>query len=119
MARVLKSQTVRQRATSARTKPKRLKRPSGQKRSIFSFLKKEYYLPLPDTKMGRFLNKRRYFLPKFVRDSLVEMREVTWPTRHETRQLTVAVFLFALVFGLVAALVDFGLDKLFKRLLLK
>lgn len=118
MARVLKSQTVRQRALAG-AKPKRLKKPSSQKRSIMSFLKKEYYLPLPDTSLGRFLNQRRYFLPKFVRDSATEMKEVTWPSRLETRQLAIAVFLFALVFGLVAALVDYGLDKLFKRLLLR
>lgn len=118
MARVVKSQTVRQRAASG-TRSKRLKKPSVQKRTVMSFLRKEIYLPLPDTSLGRFLNQRRYFLPKFARDSMAEMREVTWPTRRETRQLTIAVFLFALVFGLVAALVDYGLDKLFKRLLLR
>jgi len=57
-------------------------------------------------------------LPYFY-NSWRELRQVTWPTRRESRRLTTAVVLFALVFGLLIALVDYGLDKLFKQVLLK
>lgn len=43
---------------------------------------------------------------------------VTWPSRQQTRQLTFAVILFSIVFGILVALVDFGLDKLFKKVIL-
>lgn len=81
--------------------------------------KKEVYLPLPDNKAGKFLNKRRSFVPKYFRESWAELKLVTWPTRKETWKLTLAVFVFAISFGAVIALVDFGLDKIFKALLLK
>ena len=106
-----------------RGRVKRLRRPKAERQSLLrvllGVLRREYYLPLPDNKIGKFLNTRRYFLPKYVRGSIEEMRLVTWPTRRETRQLTGAVFIFAIIFGLMAALVDYGLDKVFKELLLK
>ena len=68
-------------------------------------------------KVLRFLG--RILLPRYFRNSWRELRLVTWPTRTQTRQLTFAVLLFAVVFGAVVALVDYGLDKLFKQVLLK
>jgi preprotein translocase SecE subunit len=44
---------------------------------------------------------------------------VTWPTWRESRRLTGAVILFSVIFGGLIAIVDYGLDKLFKQLLLK
>jgi len=64
-------------------------------------------------KIGRFL------VPKYFRYSYKELKEVTWPDRHKTVRLTFAVIAFATVFGIVIAIVDFGLDKLFRELLLK
>lgn len=55
----------------------------------------------------------------YVRNSFRELKEVTWPTWTESRRLTGAVILFAVVFGALIAGVDYGLDKLFKQLLLK
>lgn len=55
----------------------------------------------------------------FIRGSWRELKEVTWPTRREGRRLTTAVIIFSVVFGALIALVDYGLDKLFKQLLLK
>lgn len=81
--------------------------------------KKEYYLPLPDTKVGNFLNKRRRFIPTFFRASFQELKQVQWPTLKTTINLSIAVFLFAFFFGLVIALADYGLDKLFKQLIIK
>lgn len=55
----------------------------------------------------------------YFRSSAQELKEVTWPTWRESRRLTGAVILFSIIFGGLIAIVDFGLDKLFKQLLLK
>lgn len=58
-------------------------------------------------------------VPTYLRTSLVELKEVTWPNRLKSRQLTTAVLIFAVAFGIVVAIVDYGLDKLFRNILLK
>jgi preprotein translocase SecE subunit len=58
-------------------------------------------------------------LPSYFRNSWKELRQVTWPNRRESWQLTSAVIVFAAIFGVMIALVDYGLDKLFKQVLLK
>jgi preprotein translocase SecE subunit len=55
----------------------------------------------------------------YIRNSYSELKGVTWPTWRESRRLTTAVILFSIVFGLLIAVVDYGLDKLFKQVLLK
>lgn len=55
----------------------------------------------------------------YLRSSWQELKDVTWPSWHESRRLTSAVIIFSLVFGVLIAVVDYGLDKLFKQLLLK
>jgi preprotein translocase subunit SecE len=55
----------------------------------------------------------------YIRSSWRELRLVTWPTAREGRRLTTAVIIFSVVFGALIAVVDYGLDKLFKQLLLK
>lgn len=57
--------------------------------------------------------------PPYVRSSWVELKQVTWPNRRNSRQLTSAVLIFAVIFGTVVALVDYGLDKIFRHVLLK
>ena len=58
-------------------------------------------------------------VPKYVRTSWVELKQVTWPNRLKSRQLTSAVLIFAVIFGTTVAIVDYGLDKLFRQILLK
>ncbi|MEO6761284.1 MAG: preprotein translocase subunit SecE [Candidatus Saccharimonadales bacterium] len=58
-------------------------------------------------------------LIKYTRDSWRELKQVTWPKWEESRQLTWAVIMFAVVFGALIAVVDYGLDKLFREVLLK
>ena len=77
-------------------------------------------------KLGKKLGKYKFFrvlgrilLPKYFRNSWKELKQVVWPTGKQTRQLTGAVLLFASVFGALVALLDFGLDKVFKEVLLK
>ena len=61
----------------------------------------------------------KIILPVYFRQSWQELRLVTWPTWKESRQLTYAVLFFAIVFGIVIAVVDYGLDKIFRGILLK
>ncbi len=81
--------------------------------------RREYYLPLPDNKIGRFLNKRRRIIPSYFRNAWAELRQVKWPNNRETIKLTFAVFVFAIFFMLFISAADFGLDKVFKKLILK
>lgn len=73
-------------------------------------------------KLGRFKAFRflgLILLPRYFRNSWIELRQVTWPNRRESWQLTSAVIIFAVIFGVMIAIVDYGLDKVFKQVLLK
>ena len=61
----------------------------------------------------------RILLPRYFRNSWKELRLVSWPDRKTARDLTFAVLAFAVVFGGVVAIVDYGLDKVFRNILLK
>ncbi len=61
----------------------------------------------------------KILLPVYIRNSWRELRQVTWPNWRESRRLTYAVLVFSVAFGLAIAIVDYGLDKLFRNILLK
>lgn len=61
----------------------------------------------------------RIIVPAYFRNSWRELRMVTWPTWKLSRQLTVAVLIFAVIFAGLIGLVDWGLDKAFKVIFLK
>ena len=61
----------------------------------------------------------KIIFPSYFRSSWRELKQVTWPSWRQSRQLTFAVLLFAFIFGALIAVVDFGLDKLFRNILLK
>ncbi len=118
-----KPQTVRERtqagdgrARRIRTSASRVKTPIKKIRQTG---KREYHLPLPDNRIGKVGSKRVRLVPKFVREAWHEIKLVTWPTFRETLSLTFAVFLFSIVFALIVGVLDFGLDKLFKELIVK
>ena len=92
---------------------------SGKLKSTSNVLGKEYYLPMPNNRFGKFINKRRHFIPKYFRDSWADLKLVAWPGRKETWRLTFAVFVFAIVFGVIVAIVDKGLDTLFRDVILE
>lgn len=61
----------------------------------------------------------RWLMPRYIINSWREVRQVVWPNRRETWRLTLAVFVFAIVFGALVAGVDKGLDEVFKKVILK
>lgn len=65
----------------------------------------------------RFLG--RIFGFGYIHGSWQELTQVTWPTKREGRRLTTAVIIFSVIFGALIAVVDYGLDKVFKQLFLK
>lgn len=126
-------QTVRERSeSSANTKHKRRivqKTATGISKPIkaiwaklakllkpFSFILKPF-----KTKPFRFIGLvlSKILLISYFKNSWKELRQVTWPSRKETWSLTFSVFAFAAVFGLLVTVVDYGLDKIFKALILK
>lgn len=76
----------------------------------------------PFKKLGRFKVFRiigLILVPPYFRNSWRELKQVTWPKGRESWQLTSAVIIFSVIFGAIIAAVDFGLDKVFKEVLLK
>ena len=61
----------------------------------------------------------KILVPSYFRKSWAELKLVTWPNWTQSRQLTTAVLIFAVIFGAVIFAVDWGLDKIFKDILLK
>jgi preprotein translocase SecE subunit len=58
-------------------------------------------------------------LPRYFRNSFRELRQVTWPDRRQTWKLTFSVLIFAVVFGFLVTLTDYGLDKVIRRIVLR
>lgn len=139
MARTIKpkkrsstSETLRQRTTKSDAKPK-TRRLRQAKTVVSSPFKKLFagvrrvlrpfrfllwpFKTKPFRLLGRFLSSILFL--RYFRDSWRELRLVTWPGRRETFQLTMAVFLFAIAFGLMVAITDYGLDKIFRKVLLQ
>lgn len=55
---------------------------------------------------------------KYFYASWQELRQVTWPTRRDSFRLMGAVIIFSIAFGAFIAIIDYGLDKVFKQILL-
>jgi preprotein translocase SecE subunit len=110
--------TVREQSEKAQAKsgqPARLGRIGNVLAAPFRFIGR-LFRPLGRIKFFRILG---YILaPPYIRNSWKELKQVTWPNRLQTRQLTFAVIVFSLLFGGVVAIVDFGLDKVFRALIL-
>lgn len=117
-----KTESVRDRAAKAQgAKPRRIRNTAGKLttpiKKVRVIGKKEYHMPLPSNKLGRILGKRVRF-PKFLREAWAEIKLVSWPNRRDTMRLTMAVFIFSIIFGVFVGVLDFGLDKIFKNFIL-
>ena len=56
---------------------------------------------------GRFASIANYF-----REVIAELRKAVWPTREETRRLTVLVIIVSIAVGAVLGSFDFGFTRL-------
>lgn len=123
-------ETFRERATKAveegdkpgkKSKLKKAFRPIGKLiRAIFRPIGR-LFAPIGRIKIvrkvGKFLSK--YLLIDYFRSSWKELKLVKWPNWQQSRKLTLAVIIFAVIFGALVAVLDYGLDKLFRNILLK
>lgn len=117
---IKKSETIREKAEKkaieSNRPPRRIH--TTRRRASIPFQKAGNAL----AKLGKFKPLRIVGLvlfPPYFRNSWKELLQVTWPKLRVSIRLTFAVISFATVFGILVALLDFGLDKLFKQVLLK
>ena len=112
-------ETIRERAAKAAEANDKKVKPARKPRKIFA----------PFRAIGRFFKRIGAFppvrilglilLPRYVRNSWKELRQVAWPSRKESFRLTSAVLIFAVIFGIIITITDYGLDKVFKKVILK
>lgn len=126
--RVKNPETFRERAVKAATegeKPKRsLKAASGKVTKPVTGPVGRFFSTIWNAKPLKWLHKPariigRILFPRYFRESWKELRLVHWPSWRESRRLTLAVLIFAVLFGALVAGVDYGLDKVFRNILLK
>lgn len=108
------TETIRERGVRADATKSTAQKRGPVRRMLHWFFGLIIWKPFKVT--GRFLGK--YLIPPYFKNSWRELRFVTWPSRTQSRQLTFAVMVFAVVFGVIIAIVDYGLDKAFKALIL-
>ena len=119
-------ETVRERAQKQSAKKDTPKKSTVVKAKIHKPLSrlrrvgaKEYAIKTPDNKAGRVLNKRVRFVPKFVKESWAELKQVTWPTKSEAFHKTIAVIMFAIVIALLVQALDIVFSKVVKEIILR
>lgn len=104
--RVRKTQTSSKLSKAKRSQKDRASKAGGKViRPIFKVLRV----------LGKILRK---ITPGFLRGAFSEIRQTSWPDRKETMKLTWAVFVFAIVFSIIVAALDFVLDKIFRSIIL-
>lgn len=116
---VKKAETVREKAEKAQEDSKQPRRLHATKRRVTAPFR-------PVGRLAKKLGKFKVFriigliiVPPYFRNSWRELRQVTWLKPKESWRLTYAVFAFAAIFGTLVALLDYGLDKIFKEVLIK
>lgn len=108
-------------AAEAKDKPKRIRKvattavkPVGK---VGEVMKREYHV-LPQKQNPGFFTKSRKITPSYFSNSWKELRKVQWPNFKNTWKLVFAVFVFAIGLGIAISLLDFGLEKIFKQIIL-
>lgn len=130
-AKVVKSVSMRDHAAKKRDKdaqPRKLKQAStsaGKPVRALGRVIKAIFRPFrfllapfktrPARFVGRILSKVLFL--SYFKGSWQELKKVTWPDAKTTTKLTFAVIIFASVFGIFIALVDYVLDKIFRSIL--
>ena len=101
-------------------KPKKIRKAAGAAKrpfkSVAGVLSKEYHLIKPK-KDDKFMTKSRKFTPSYFRSAWTEVKFVKWPGRKETWKLVLAVFIFALVLGVIIAVTDYLLEKILRTII--
>ncbi len=123
--RVRKIETVRERnekatlkatADASKVKKRPVRKVAGAVTKPLGFIAKPFKI-----RPVRFVSKwvSLILVPRYFRNAFKELRQVTWPTRRVTWKLTFAVLIFAVVFGFLISVTDYGLDKVMRRIVLR
>jgi preprotein translocase SecE subunit len=86
-------------------------------KKVGSALTTEFHLTEQKENPG-FFTKSRTLTPKYFRNSWKEIKLVTWPDFKTTWKLVFAVFVFSIIVGGFIALLDYGLEKAFREIIL-
>lgn len=128
-----KVETVRQRAersTTATPQVRRVKATANKAsrpfrafgRGIAKVLRPFAFVLIPfKTRPARFIGRllqRGLFIGFFI-ESWKEVRQVEWPDLKTTIRLSIAVFIFSVLFGVIVTVIDFGMDKVFREVFIK
>lgn len=120
---IRKVETVREKSAKA---AEQTEKPSRKKQILRGFTAPLRFVGRGFKKLGSVLGRfkvmrfiGRILVPTYFRNSWKELKGVTWPTLPQSRRLSIAVMIFAVIFGVVVALLDFVLDKIFKEVLIK
>ncbi len=117
--RLAKSETVREKAAKQEANSEKPRRLHKTRRGIAAPFRGIGWVFKKLNRIKPFRIIGFVLVPPYFRNSWRELKQVTWLGFKLSRQLTTAVILFAIVFGVLIAAVDFGLDKLFKEVLLQ
>ncbi|MBA2279078.1 preprotein translocase subunit SecE [Candidatus Saccharibacteria bacterium] len=127
--RVRKTETVRQRSekATAKAEAKSVKTPRRHIRRVASAAIKPLRRPARIISWPFRLRPVRFITrilglilwPKYFRNAYKEVRQVAWPSRRDTWKLTLAVLIFAVMFGTLAAGTDYVLDKVIRRIVFR
>lgn len=63
-----------------------------------------------NTGQSSWLSRFKPRLPKYFSESIAELKKVTWPGRREAWKMTLAVFVFSLVFATIVVIADYGIQ---------
>lgn len=107
------TQTVREQAQQSTERVKNVSQKGPIRRLLGFVFRPLGFLKPPLIWLGR------HIIPRYFRHSYQELKLVSWPNRKESRQLTSAVIIFAIVFGFFITVLDYGLDKVFKKVFLR
>lgn len=114
--------TIRERAEAAQKEPPKKRRGfirKGIGKLFFRARIPRNKATNPFFKVGRLIVRfLRWLVPSYFVNSWHEVKQVTWPGRVETWRLTLAVFMFAIIFGIAIGIVDKILNEIFKRIIL-
>jgi preprotein translocase SecE subunit len=66
-----------------------------------------------------FADNLPHWIPAYIRNAILELSKVTWPTPKETVNATTVVVIFAVIFGIIFFAVDYGLTALLQALVHK
>jgi preprotein translocase SecE subunit len=105
-----KQQTVRER-TKAASKQRGRRIRSTARRASWPIRKLAF--------LGKPLKFLSRLVPGFLKGAWHEIRLVTWPDARQTMRLTMAVFIFAVVFAAVVGALDYVIGEIFKEVIIR